>query len=207
MSTRLVIGVIDYGVGNHASVVHALRSMGYRCIVSHEPEVLHDSDLMLLPGVGAFPAAMNKLHALNLVEFIKEQARQAKPILGICLGMQLLAESSTEVISTEGLNLIPGRVDAIGAKKWHIGWNSIEVVVNDTLFRPFDGHSFYFNHSYEFQSPAEYQAAVARLTGLSSPIVVAVHRNNVAGFQFHPEKSQIAGRQLLTSVIEGLCRA
>jgi imidazole glycerol-phosphate synthase subunit HisH len=202
MSAR-TIGIVDYGVGNLASVYRSLHGMGYRCRVSRDPEVLGQTDLLLLPGVGAFPAAMDALHACGLVGYLQQHAREARPIVGICLGMQLLADGSDEHRFTAGLGLIPGQVTALAAERWHIGWNSIEVMHRDELLQPSDGKSLYFNHSYVFEPPAEYRIAVARL---SAPFTVAVRRENIVGLQFHPEKSQAAGKHLLRNVIEGLCR-
>lgn len=207
MKSKRIIGIIDYGVGNHSSVVHALRPMGYRCCVSRDQEELAETDLLLLPGVGAFPQAMDALHRLNLIQFLQNQARENKPIVGICLGMQLLAESSTEVEFTAGLNLIPGRVESLGVNQWHIGWNSIEVVADDSIFREYNSQSLYFNHSYVFHLPKEYLVAVSRFESLSEPFPIAVRSNNVVGLQFHPEKSQVIGKKLLADVIDGLCNA
>lgn len=203
--SALTVGVVDYGVGNLASVYHALRELGYRCRVSRAVDVLDATDLLLLPGVGAFPAAMQALHNCHLVEYLKQQARRERPLVGICLGMQLLADESTEFSLTAGLGLIPGRVSALPNARWHIGWNTIEVLDGESLLQASDGQSLYFNHSYVFEPAREYQIGVARLG--TEPLTVAVRRGRVVGLQFHPEKSQIAGRQLLRNVIEGLCRA
>lgn len=202
MTPRRTIGIVDYGVGNHASVWRALHGLGYRCRVSSEPEVLSGADLLLLPGVGAFGAAMEALHRHDLVEYLRNQSREGKPIVGLCLGMQLLADASLEHGFTAGLGLIPGQVVPLDQSRWHIGWNSIEVVGDDAAFRPSDGNSMYFNHSYVFQAAPEYQACLARL---DAPFPVAVRRNNLVGIQFHPEKSQAAGHRLLRNVVEGLC--
>lgn len=199
----LTIGIVDYGVGNHASVSRALSSLGFRCRVSRNPDVLSSTDLLLLPGVGAFPAAMAALHRYSLIEYLQQQAHQGKPIVGICLGMQLLADASTEHGLTAGLGLIPGQVVALDQSRWHIGWNSIEVIGNDPLLSASDGQSVYFNHSYVFEAPPEYRVCISRL---NEPFVVGVRRGNILGLQFHPEKSQNVGRQLLCNVIEGLCR-
>jgi len=202
--SALTIGIVDYGVGNLASVYRSLHTLGYRCRVSRQPEVLNETDLLLLPGVGAFPAAMAALHRCNLVEYLQRQARQGRPMIGICLGMQLLADASTEHHLTAGLGLIPGQVTELPGARWHIGWNTIEVLDGDDLLQPSDGQSLYFNHSYVFEPAREYQVGLARL---DKPFAAAVRRGNVFGLQFHPEKSQFAGRQLLRNVIEGLCRA
>jgi glutamine amidotransferase len=201
--SALTVGVVDYGVGNLASVYRALHGLGYRCRVSRDPEVLSETDLLLLPGVGAFPAAMQALHACNLVEYLQQQARAERPMIGICLGMQLLADASTEYRLTAGLGLIPGRVAALPDDRWHIGWNTIEVLDGDALLQPSDGQALYFNHSFTFEPAREYQVGIARL---ERPLTAAVRRGRVVGLQFHPEKSQEAGRRLLRNVIEGLCR-
>ena len=203
MST-LTIGIVDYGVGNLGSIHRTLRNLGYRCRVSRHPGELSETDLLLLPGVGAFPVAMQALHDCFLVEYLQQQARQGKPIVGICLGMQLLADASTEYRLTAGLGLIPGEVTPLQNVRWHIGWNTIEVLNGDQLLQSSDGQSFYFNHSFVFEAAHEYQIGAARL---ARPLTAAVRRGSVVGLQFHPEKSQIAGRTLLRNVIEGLCRA
>lgn len=200
---RRTIGIVDYGVGNHASVWRALHSLDYRCRVSSDPEVLSDTDVLLLPGVGAFPAAMAALHEHNLVGYLQDRARQGQPLVGICLGMQLLADSSVENGVTAGLGLVPGQVTPFTGGRWHIGWNTIEAVNDDPLIRPSDGKSVYFNHSYVFDAPDPYRLCVSRL---DEPFVVGVRRGNLLGLQFHPEKSQAAGRELLRNVIEGVSR-
>lgn len=205
--SKITIGIVDYGVGNLNSVRHSLHALGYRCRIGTNTESLVTADLLLLPGVGAFPTAMQALHRQGLVDFVCEQAHQGKPVLGICLGMQLLADSSSEIEFTAGLGLIPGKVLPLQECAWHIGWNSLEVTQDDPLFNLADGSAMYFNHSFAFHAPSEYRTAVARTDSLSASFTVAVRRNNVAGLQFHPEKSQHAGRSLLANVIEGLCHA
>jgi len=199
---RRTVGIVDYGVGNHASVWRTLHALGYRCRVSADPQVLSSADLLLLPGVGAFRAAMEALHRHNLVEYLKDQSREGKPIVGLCLGMQLLADASLEHGVTAGLGLIPGSVVPLDQARWHIGWNSIEAVSDDAMFRFSDGKSMYFNHGYMFQAAPEHQACLARL---DSAFPVGVRRANLVGLQFHPEKSQAAGHQILRNVVEGLC--
>jgi imidazole glycerol phosphate synthase glutamine amidotransferase subunit len=203
--TRKTIGIVDYGVGNHASVIQAFQSLNYRCRVGVEPNVLAECDVLVLPGVGAYPAAMSALHARSLVEFLREQASSGKPLIGLCLGMQLLADESLEYGATAGLGLIPGTVRPLGGIGWHIGWNSMETDQSDRLMAPSDGESFYFNHSFVFDVPAAYQRAITRVQG--SSFTVAVRRSNVVGLQFHPEKSQAAGKKLLSRLVEGLCNA
>lgn len=201
---RKTIGIVDYGVGNHTSVLRAFQSLGYRCRTSSDPELLAASDVIVLPGVGAFPAAMAALHARNLVGFMHDRARFGQPMIGLCLGMQLLADESLEHGTTAGLGLIPGQIGPLDGAQWHIGWNTIEVTKGDKLLLPSDGESVYFNHSYVFTVPSEYQMCVARL---NHSFTVGVRRGNVVGLQFHPEKSQRAGRVMLKNLVEGLTNA
>jgi glutamine amidotransferase len=205
--SRIVVGIIDYGAGNLTSVGRALDSLGYRCRVASEPAVLDQTDVLLLPGVGAFGAAMAELNRLGLSGYIQDQAKLERPIIGICLGMQLLADSSEEHGFNAGLGLIPGSVVQLSQGRRHIGWNDLEVINFPTSLNVVNGEAFYFNHSFEFKAPAQYCCAVARLHQCIDPIVIGVQRGSMLGLQFHPEISQTAGRQLLSSVINDLCDA
>ena len=204
MTRPHVIGIVDYGVGNHASVIRALRSLGYRCRFSADPELLESTDLLVLPGVGAFPSAMKALQELDLVGFIQSRAR-SRPVLGICLGMQLLADSSEELGSTVGLGLIPGEVVPLVNPAWHIGWNTMDLALPDPLFYETRGQGFYFNHSYTFRGDEAYQVCHSSDSGNRFPVVI--RRDNIVGVQFHPEKSQEAGRRFLGRLVGGLCDA
>ena len=199
---RKTVAIVDYGVGNHTSVLRTFQGLGYRSRVTSDREILAAADVLVLPGVGAFPAAMSALNLDGLASHLRELARRGKPFLGLCLGMQLLADESLEHGTTTGLGLIPGTVRHLPGIDWHIGWNSLETVQHDPLMAPSDGESFYFNHSLVFDVPAAYQAAICRVRESSFP--VAVRRGNVVGLQFHPEKSQAAGKQLLSRLVEGL---
>lgn len=204
---RLTIGIVDYGAGNLTSVKQTLNSMGYRSRITRDRTALDQTDVLMLPGVGAFPAAMQSLHAHGLDDYLIQQAQRGKPIIGICLGMQLLADCSYEISLTKGLGLIPGEVTALTQSDWHIGWNNVEVISNDRMFAPAEGESVYFNHSFVVQTPQEYRAGIARIHPNAQPITVMTKRNNVVGLQFHPEKSQTVGRHLLASVINGVSHA
>lgn len=192
-------------MGNHASVAHSLRDIGFRVRISKDAEELDLVDALVLPGVGAFPSAMRALHERGLVTYLQEQARIQRPLVGICLGMQLLTSASYEHEYTVGLDLIPGEIvpfaDHHGV---HIGWNTLECTQNDPLLTPSDGQAFYFNHSFYYQGPIEYQVAVTRHP---SAFAAAIRRGSVAGVQFHPEKSQAAGKVLLRNIIMGLLNA
>lgn len=200
--SKLTVGIVDYGVGNLASVWRAFHQIGFRCRISNDPQTLDATDLLLLPGVGAYPAAMDALDSQGLSDYLRSQAVNGRPIVGICLGMQLLSDSSVEHRQRVGLGLIPGQVVPLRDAGWHIGWNTIEVLHEDPLLKPSDGQSFYFNHSFVFEAPEAYKIGVSRLEHV---VPIAVRRKNVVGLQFHPEKSQESGRQLLRNVIRGLC--
>jgi glutamine amidotransferase len=201
ISGRLTVGIVDYGVGNHTSVLRCVRQLGFRARISPRPDQLDQEDVLLLPGVGAFPAAMERLHATGLVGYLQRAAQLGRPLIGICLGMQLLAESSTELGFTPGLGLIPGVVEAIDDLRWHIGWNSLEVAENQPLLHASDGEVMYFNHSFSFQGPDTFVAARSRTHEGSQPLVAAIHWGSVWGLQFHPEKSQGPGLELLERLI------
>lgn len=203
MNSRTVC-VVDYHMGNHASVVHSLRELNYRVRVSNDPAVLNEADVLVIPGVGAFPSGMKALHNLSLVSYLQEQARLQRPIIGFCLGMQLLADASYEHQYTMGLGLIPGEVVPLLNPQWHIGWNSVECVLQDPLFQASDGQVFYFNHSFAYRGPSEYQIGQSRHHNTFPSVI---RRGSVVGLQFHPEKSQGPGRGLLKSLISGLCHA
>ena len=195
------MGIVDYGAGNHASVKRCLSQLGFRARISSTPDQLDKADVLLLPGVGAFPTAMERLHAAGLVGYLQKAAQLGRPIIGICLGMQLLAESSTELGFTPGLGLIPGAVEAIREPRWHIGWNSLEVVDSHPLFHASDGEVFYFNHSYAFRGSEEFVVARSRVQEGADTLVAVIRRGSVLGLQFHPEKSQEPGYELLERLI------
>jgi len=191
-------------MGNHASVLHCLRDLGYRVRVSDARDDLSEVDVLILPGVGAFPKAMEELHNRSLVEYLQEQAYLKKPIIGICLGMQLLADMSYEHGVTSGLGLIPGEVVAVSEHKWHIGWNTLECIKGSSVFTSSDKKAFYFNHSFMYGGGAEYQMCVSNNNEI---IPSVIRKDNVVGLQFHPEKSQGPGQELLNNLILELCDA
>ena len=153
---KLKIGVLDYGIGNLSSIKNTLSIIGFRSILSSNYSELKKSDLILLPGVGAFKPAMlyNKEKGLN--NLIYEMVNDNVPIIGICLGMQLLGRSSTENEYTKGLNLIPEDVYKLEDDSCHIGWNSAKLIKKDNVLDIPDNQDFYFNHSYAFNSNLEY---------------------------------------------------
>ncbi|MDD5938936.1 MAG: imidazole glycerol phosphate synthase subunit HisH [Clostridiales bacterium] len=189
--------IVDYGVGNLKSVANAMAYLGLETLVTSSAGELERADAIILPGVGAFPDAAEKLRAPGLDRVLTAQAEK-KPILGICLGMQLLFDESTEVRPSRGLGLVPGRVDWIRTeyKLPHIGWNSLTFQNDCPIFKGLtDGTYVYFVHS--FCGYAASEDDVAARTDYGPPVVAAVHKGNVYGCQFHPEKSGEAGLQIL----------
>lgn len=199
--TRRWIGVVDYGVGNHCSVRQALLELGYRCHVGCDLDKLAVCEFLVLPGVGAFPAAMRAMRDRGLDQFLLAAAAKKVPILGICLGMQLLASMSSEGGIHAGLGLIPGSVQPLQAGAWNIGWCRVHSA--DAMLESFSGSQFYFNHSFHFVGSGPFIS----MTIPEGNLVAAVRRENVMGVQFHPEKSQVAGRRLLKTAIEAMSHA
>jgi imidazole glycerol phosphate synthase glutamine amidotransferase subunit len=202
--TRPFIAVVDYAVGNHASVCTTLTQLDFRVRVTAEPSDLRSADVLVLPGVGAFPRAMKALEDTGLADVIKERAIASGPILGLCVGMQLLATTSCEFGSTDGLNLIPGDIVKLCGHKSHIGWNALHTLHADDIIEPFIGSNFYFNHSFSYHCAQPNQLAFARNP---DPIPAIVRKQNIVGLQFHPEKSQAPGRELLRNLVVDLIRA
>ncbi|OUO69211.1 imidazole glycerol phosphate synthase subunit HisH [Anaerotruncus colihominis] len=192
-----MIAIVDYGAGNLFSVQNALAYLNITCCTTDDPAVLEICDGVILPGVGAFPEAMHRLHASGLVSIICEQA-QKKPLLGICLGMQMLFERSYEFEETQGLGLIPGQVRLInsgGLKIPHMGWNDLTVLHPCALTEHSkNGDYVYFVHSYCVHTPDE---NVSCYTEYGERIPALVHRGFVYGAQFHPEKSGEVGLAML----------
>lgn len=202
--TALIIGIVDYGMGNHASVMHSFKNMGFKVRVSADPQALDSTDALILPGVGAFPSAMQALRDRGLVSYLQKEAEKQCPIIGICLGMQLLTTASYEYQYTLGLDLIAGEVVPLAESQWHIGWNTIKCIQQDILLQASDNEVFYFNHSFTYQGVDKYQIAMAQH---SQAIASVIRNGSIVGLQFHPEKSQVAGRELLKNLIMGLVDA
>ncbi|HRE48479.1 MAG TPA: imidazole glycerol phosphate synthase subunit HisH [Aggregatilineales bacterium] len=192
-----MIVVIDSGVANLRSVANALNFLGASMHITDTPAELTRADKIILPGVGAFEAGMNTLRARHFINPLREYAARGVPILGICLGMQLIFERSEEMGDHEGLGLIPGSVVRFppGEKVPHMGWNQLTIQRESPLVVGInDGAYAYFVHSYYAQTAPEHVIAACAYS-VSFPAVVA--RGNVYGAQFHPEKSQTTGLQLL----------
>lgn len=206
MMNKIKIGIVDYNLGNLKSVGNALNYLGYSYFVTNDIQKLKSVDVILFPGVGAFDVAMRNLKNNELDLKIKELViSDQKIIMGICLGMQLLATSSDENGFTYGLDLIPGHVEKLlttgNYKVPHVGWNEIKFEKESNFFdrNKFDGLNYYFDHSYHFIPT--HNEHVLCTTNYENKIVSGVNYKNVFGFQFHPEKSQVSGLKLFRSFI------
>ena len=200
-----MIAIIDYDAGNLRSVEKALISLGEDVVVSREADVLLAADKVILPGVGAFGDAMNKLKEYGLVEVINKIVAKNIPLLGICLGLQLMFEESDEAPGVKGLGLLKGKILRIppkeGLKIPHMGWNSIDIKSQARLFKGIKNNSYvYFVHSYYLK--ADEEDIVAASTEYSVHIHASVESGNIFACQFHPEKSSDIGLKILKNFAE-----
>lgn len=199
-----MIGIIDYGVGNLFSLCSSCKSIGQEAFVSGDAAELAKADRLILPGVGAFEDAARKLRDTGMADFVRAQAAQGKPLLGICLGMQLLFERSYEYGCHEGLGLLKGQVVPMEGKLPaelkipHMGWNALEVK-SGKLLSGMNGQYVYFVHSFFAENCDDSLSAV---TQYGIPITAAVEKGNVYGCQFHPEKSGNVGLNILRKFAE-----
>jgi len=196
-----MIAICDYGMGNLRSVEKALARVGAEAARMTEPETARDSEGLIVPGVGAFPEAMSRIRARGFDDLVSERAAAGVPVLGICLGMQLIFGSSTELEGADGLGLLDGDVtdlDAGGRKVPHMGWSPVAWAKPSALTDGLDeGEPFYFVHSLASR-PAD-DADVLGMAEYGERFAAAVERDNVFGVQFHPEKSSTAGLRLLSN--------
>ena len=195
-----MIAIIDYGMGNLRSVSKAFEAVGHQAVVTREAHVIASASHVVLPGVGAFGDCMANLERYELIAPIYSAVQSGKPFLGICLGLQLLFTESEEFGTHKGLGIIPGRVKKFvlepSLKVPHMGWNDIRVVRPAPIFAGIAPGSYcYFVHSY-YVEPAD-SAVVATVTDYGAPFASAVWKDNVVACQFHPEKSQAVGLQVI----------
>ena len=197
-------GIIDYGVGNLFSLCSSCKAIGEEAFVSGDASQLAKADRLILPGVGAFEDAARKLNDSGMAEFVRQQAASGKPLLGICLGMQLLFEKSYEYGCHQGLGLLKGQVVPMEGKLPanlkipHMGWNALDVR-RGTLLEGLSGQYVYFVHSFFAENCEDSLSAV---TEYGIPITAAVEKGNVFGCQFHPEKSGNVGLSILRKFAE-----
>lgn len=200
-----MVAIIDYGAGNLSSVKKALDYLGAESEITQDKSKILSASHVILPGVGSFGDAMNSMKERGLVETIKRAAVSGKPFLGICLGLQLLFESSDESVGVEGLGLLNGRIVEIpkdkGLKVPHIGWNSVSLNKSDGIFKGIDEQSyFYFVHSFYLTGADD--DVVAATTQYGVNIQCAVQKGNLCATQFHPEKSGKTGLKVLKNFLE-----
>ena len=200
-----MIAVIDYDAGNLKSVEKALTALGEKPEVSRDKDVILSADKVILPGVGSFGDAMEKLHQYGLVKVIRDVVSSGTPFLGICLGLQLLFESSEESRGVPGLGLLPGKIvkfpDMPGMKVPHMGWNSLSIRPGARLYQGLESGAYvYFVHSYYLK--AERETDVAAFAEYGVPFHASVENGNLFGCQFHPEKSGDTGLAILKNFIE-----
>jgi imidazole glycerol-phosphate synthase subunit HisH len=195
----VTVALVDYGMGNRRSVEKALEHVGAHVARTAERDEIAAAGALVLPGVGAFPEAMRRLRALGLVELLRQRAAAGVPLLGICLGMQLLFDSSDEHEGAIGLGLLPGvvtRLEAPGLKVPHIGWNTVTFERRSALTEGL-GEAAAFYHVHTYACRPEEEADVVGRGEYGERFVSIVERRNVMGAQFHPEKSSLDGLALL----------
>jgi glutamine amidotransferase len=196
------VAIINYGMGNVASVDKAIRYLGHESLITNDPIEINNSDFIVLPGVGAFAQGMKNLNKLSLVDLLEKQViENKKPFLGICLGMQLIATKGHEPYETNGLGWVEGEVIKINEPNKsipHLGWNEI-TIKNNSFLMEFEQKDFYFIHSYHFKvtKPEDIAATV----NYGNSYVAAVQKNNIFASQFHPEKSQSSGLKLIKNFL------
>ena len=201
-----MIAIIDYNMGNLASVYNACKLIGVKADIVSDPNDVKNYDKVILPGVGAFGDAMAHLEETGMLEAVKQFAKSGKPMIGICLGMQLLFDSSEEFGNTDGLGLIPGKVVAFDKSKMdmddhkvpHVGWNKLFAKPNK-LFDGLENPYLYFVHSFHAVTEDKYTIGT---THYGYDFVSAVQKDNIYGFQPHPEKSHNNGIQILKNFME-----
>lgn len=199
-----MIGIIDYGVGNLFSLQASCKAIGQDVFVSGDGAELQKADRLILPGVGAFPDAVKKLNDTGMADFVREQAAKGTPLLGICLGMQLLFEESLEYGRHPGLGLLKGQVVPMegrlpeGLKIPHMGWNALNVT-GGRLLEGLNGQYVYFVHSFFGENCAD---SLSAWTDYGIPVTAAVEQDNLFGCQFHPEKSGSVGLSILRRFAE-----
>jgi len=201
-----MLAIVDYGVGNLFSLQHSFKAIGADAIVSSDANVIRSADRILLPGVGAFQDAAAKLRETGLDEVVISEAKKGKPLMGICLGMQMLFDKSYEYGEHAGLGLIPGCVSPIAGripedyKIPHIGWNALKFTKDSPLFKYIEaGDHVYFVHSYHAE---QCEDAVIAVSEYGYDLTAAVAKDNVFGCQFHPEKSGKTGLNILRAFCE-----
>ena len=198
-----MIAILDYGSGNLRSAQRAFEVASPNVVVTRDAKVCAQASALIVPGVGAFAACMEQLIAVGGAEIIANRVAKERPIFGICVGMQILFESSNEKKETQGLGVLPGKVSELKAPVLpHMGWNTVTSAQNSKLFKGIEDQSFYFVHSYAAKTSVP--NATNTITNYGEDFLAAVEKDFVTATQFHPEKSGAAGAMLLANWVKTL---
>jgi glutamine amidotransferase len=198
-----LIAILDYGSGNLRSAQRAFEVASPNVVVTRDAKVCAQASALIVPGVGAFAACMEQLIAVGGAEIIANRVAKALPIFGICVGMQILFESSNEKKETQGLGVLPGKVSELKAPVLpHMGWNTVTSAQNSKLFKGVEDQSFYFVHSYAAKTSVP--NATNTITNYGEDFLAAVEKDFVVATQFHPEKSGAAGAKLIANWVKTL---
>jgi glutamine amidotransferase len=198
-----LIAILDYGSGNLRSAQRAFEVASPNVVVTRDAKVCAQASALIVPGVGAFAACMEQLIAVGGAEIIANRVAKALPIFGICVGMQILFESSNEKKETQGLGVLPGKVSELKAPVLpHMGWNTVTSAQNSKLFKGIEDQSFYFVHSYAAKTSVP--NATNTITNYGEDFLAAVEKDFVTATQFHPEKSGAAGAKLIANWVKTL---
>ena len=198
-----MIAILDYGSGNLRSAQRAFELAAKNVVVTRDPKICNDASALIVPGVGAFAACMEQLIEIGGQEIIANRVEKQRPIFGICVGMQILFESSSEKKKTEGLGILAGGVSELNAPVLpHMGWNNVSVAQTSKLFNGIEDESFYFVHSYAAKKPVPDSSNT--FANYSEDFLAAVEQDYVVATQFHPEKSGAAGAKLISNWVATL---
>ena len=198
-----MIAILDYGSGNLRSAQRAFEIASANVVVTRDAKTCSEASALIVPGVGAFRACMEQLAQVGGVEIIADRVAKARPIFGICVGMQILFQSSSEKKETQGLGVLPGKVSELKAPVLpHMGWNSVAPAHNSKLFKGVEDQSFYFVHSYAAKNSIP--NAKNTITNYGEDFLAAVEKDFVVATQFHPEKSGAAGAKLIANWVKTL---
>ena len=198
-----MIAILDYGSGNLRSAQRAFEVASANVVVTRDAKTCSEASALIVPGVGAFAACMEQLAQVGGVEIIADRVAKERPIFGICVGMQILFQSSSEKKETQGLGVLPGKVSELKAPVLpHMGWNSVEPAHSSKLFKGVEDQSFYFVHSYAAKNSIS--DATNTITNYGEDFLAAVEKDFVVATQFHPEKSGAAGAKLIANWVKTL---